>query len=139
MNESRRAAFKTIFSNLGSAVLGTGFGWKLVEWKYKSQEAELAKLKTINEFRKDKDKLYEDIFKLLNEFIRTQDEISKTNDTDLRYALNVKIHGMSKHFIIKQSNFDATENSLAALEHRKPDHIELGLIAPPSAVRVKAD
>jgi hypothetical protein len=139
MNESRRATFKTIVYNLVSAAIGTGFGWKLIEWKYKSQEAEIEKIKTINEFRKDKDKLYEDIFKLLNEFIRTQDEISKTPDADLRYALNVKIHGMTRHFIIKQGNFDAIEKSLAALEGRKPEHIELALLAPPTNVRISAD
>jgi hypothetical protein len=139
MNESRRAAFTTIFSSLVSAAIGTGFGWKLIEWKYKSQEAEIEKIKTINEFRKDKDKLYEDIFKLLNEYIRTRDEISKTHDTDLIYALNVKIQGMTRHFIIKEGNFDAIEKSLAALEGRKPEHIELGLIAPPTNVRISAD
>jgi Spy/CpxP family protein refolding chaperone len=88
-------------------------------------------MKTVNDFRKDKDKVYSEIIKLTEDYLQAIHEIGKTTDQNLKISLKSKIQALHAYLEIKKSNFAAIESSLAKLEGREPEQINLKFFLPP--------
>jgi Spy/CpxP family protein refolding chaperone len=88
-------------------------------------------MKIANDFRKDKDKVYSEIIKLTEDYLQTIHEIGKTADQKVKISLKSKIQALHAYLEIKKSNFSAIENSLAKLESREPEQINLKFFWPP--------